>query len=209
MRQSHKLWSFKDALKVPFVEDGMAVGLYGGSFNPPHEGHVHVAETAMKRLALKRLWWMVSPGNPLKDHSGLPELEDRIALSHKLIDNPRIDVTGLEKTLNTRYSADLVLYLRARYPAVRFIWVMGADNLTHFHKWERWEDIVQSMPIAIVDRPGHTLAARSSRMARKFAEYRVEESDAGNLKSLSAPAWTFLHAPRSHQSSTALRANSV
>lgn len=184
----------------------MAIGLFGGSFNPPHQGHVHVVTTALKRLQLDRVWWMVSPGNPLKDHSKLGDLKSRFELSFGMVKNPRVDVTGLEKTLGTKYSADLVDYLTTRYPSVRFIWIMGADNLTHFHKWERWEEIVAKIPVAVIDRPGDTLSTRSSRMARKYMHMRVDETDASCLKNVKAPAWTFLHAPRSHLSSTKLRA---
>lgn len=201
--------AYADALKVPHVEDGMAVGLFGGSFNPPHEGHRHVALTALKRLHLDRLWWLVSPGNPLKENSGLPPLKDRLALSRAMIDHPRVDVTGCERTLATRYSADLVRHLVTRYSSVRFVWVMGADNLTHFHRWERWEDIAASIPIAVIDRPGDTLATRSSRAARKLFHARIDEGDAKLLSALKPPVWTFLHAPRSHLSSTQLRSDGM
>ena len=194
-----------DDLKIPHVENGMSVGLFGGSFNPPHDGHVHVVETAMKRLQLDRVWWMVSPGNPLKNNDDLPPLSERIEASRSLIDHPRVDVSGLEASLSVIYSADLVRELIDRFPTVRFVWLMGADNLTSFHHWERWEEIVGNLPIAVIDRPGDTLASRASMVARKFAEARLDERDAPLLKNLRAPAWTFIHAPRSPLSSTCLR----
>ena len=194
-----------DDLKIPHVENGMSVGLFGGSFNPPHEGHVHVVETAMKRLQLDRVWWMVSPGNPLKNNDDLPSLSKRIEASRTLVDHPRVDVSGLEASLSVNYSADLVRELIDRFPTVRFVWLMGADNLTNFHHWERWEEIVENLPIAVIDRPGDTLASRASMVARKFAEARLDERDAALLKNLRAPAWTFIHAPRSPLSSTQLR----
>jgi len=197
--------ALRDALKIPHVEDGMAVGLFGGSFNPPHDGHRHVALTALQRLQLDRLWWLVSPGNPLKQNDGLPSLGERISRSRSLMQHPRIDVTGCEAILKTKYSADLVSHLVRRYPAVRFVWIMGADNLTNFHRWERWQDIARSVPICIVDRPGDTLATRSSQAAKKFMYARVDESDARLLKYRGAPAWTFIHGPKMALSSTVLR----
>lgn len=197
--------AYRDALKVPYMEDGMSIGLFGGTFNPPHNGHCHVAETALNRLQLDRLWWLVSPGNPLKQNSNLPPLAGRIAMSRALIRHPRVDVTGCEMTLNTHYSADLVCHLVDRYPAIRFVWVMGADNLTNFHLWDRWEQIAARIPICIIDRPGDTLATRSSRLARRFLSARLDEADAKLLKTRMAPAWTFIHAPRLSLSSTELR----
>lgn len=194
-----------DDLKIPHVENGMSVGLFGGSFNPPHQGHLHVVETAMQRLQLDRVWWMVSPGNPLKNNDDLPPLSERIEASRTLVGHPRVDVSGLEASLSVIYTADLVRELINRFPTVRFVWLMGADNLTNFHHWERWEEIVGNLPIAVIDRPGDTLASRASMVARKFAEARLDERDAGLLKNLRAPAWTFIHAPRSPLSSTQLR----
>lgn len=194
-----------DALKIPYAESGMSVGLFGGSFNPPHDGHRHVARTALDRLQLDRLWWLVSPGNPLKRNDGLPPLCERIARSRALIRHPRVDVTGCEAVLKTRYSADLIRHLARRYPAVRFVWIMGADNLTNFHRWDRWEEIASSVPICIIDRPGDTLATRSSFAAKKLAPARIDETDAKLLKNCRAPAWTFIHAPKMALSSTALR----
>lgn len=198
--------AYADAIKVPHVEDGMAIGLFGGSFNPPHEGHCHVVRTALKRLQLDRLWWLVSPGNPLKKNNNLPSLEERIFQSRALINHPRVDVTGCEVSVKSRYSADLVRYLKCRYPTVRFVWILGADNLANFHLWQRWEEIAANVAICIIDRPGDTLASRSSVAARRLVNARLDEADAKLLKSAHAPAWTFIHAPRSPISSTQLRA---
>ena len=199
------LAAYEAALKIPHLEDGMSIGLFGGSFNPPHEGHRHVVLTALQRLQLDRVWWMVSPGNPLKQNDGLPSLNERLGYSHDMMVHPRVDVTGCEATLKTKYSADLICHLVKRYPSVRFIWIMGADNLTHFHHWDRWEDIVAAVPICVIDRPGDTLATRSSKTAKKFAHVRIDESDAKLLKNYKAPAWTFIHAPKMALSSTVLR----
>ncbi len=193
-------------LRMPHVERGMTVGLFGGSFNPPHEGHLLVAEIAMRRLALDNLWWMVTPGNPLKSRSELASLSDRIAASEDLIDDPRIKVTAFEQNLETRFTADTVAHVAVRNPGVRFVWIMGADSLKTFHLWQNWRQIVSTFPIAIIDRPGATLSFLSSTMARAYDHARIDEEEAASLAMRSAPAWTFLHDRRSSVSSTQLRA---
>lgn len=182
------------------------IGLMGGSFNPPHAGHLLVAHTALRRLDLDQVWWLVTPGNPLKNNSGLPPLAERMAAARALVDDRRIVVTGLEAEIGTRFTWDTLRWLKERAPAARFVWVMGADNLPNFHRWQRWTEIVRMMPIAVVDRPGATLRAGHSRVAARFAGDRIDESDARVLPELRAPAWVFLHGPRSPLSSTALRA---
>lgn len=184
----------------------MAVGLFGGSFNPPHEGHLLVAEIALRRLGLDQLWWMVTPGNPLKSRSGLASLDDRLAMSEKLIDDPRIKITAFEKTLGGSYTADTLAFVKAKNPLVHFVWVMGADSLKTFHLWQKWQTIASTFPIAVIDRPGATLSFLSSKMARTFDYARVDEDDAATLWKRRAPAWTFVHGPRSALSSTAIRA---
>jgi nicotinate-nucleotide adenylyltransferase len=191
-------------LRMPHVEPGMAVGLFGGSFNPPHEAHALIAETALKRLRLDRLWWIVTPGNPLKQDAGAT-LSRRIEQSLAFARHPRIDVTAFEASYNVRYTADAVALGRARNPGVFFVWVMGADNLRQFHQWQRWRDIVETVPIAVLDRPGASMAAMNAVMARTYAGFRVDETDAANLARMRPPAWTFIHGPRSAQSSTRLR----
>lgn len=193
-------------LRMPHVEPGMTVGLFGGSFNPPHDGHVLVADIALRRLRLDQLWWMVTPGNPLKSRRELAPLSDRIALSEAITESPRIKVTAFEHTLGQSYTARTLEKIRARNPAIHFVWVMGADNLKTFDRWQRWQEIARSVPIAVVDRPGATLAYLSSKMAQTFDYARVDEEDAALLARRPAPAWTFLHGPRSPLSSTALRA---
>ncbi len=183
----------------------MTIGLFGGSFNPPHEGHVLVTELAMRRLGLDQLWWMVTPGNPLKEHNNLAPLGARIAASEALISDRRIKVTAFEKSMGQSYTAETLRRIRARKHDCRFVWVMGADNLASFHHWQRWEEIAKTFPIAVVDRPGSTLAYLSSKMAKTFDYARVDEDHARSLPFRRAPAWTFLHGPRSSLSSTALR----
>jgi len=133
------------------------VGIMGGTFNPPHAGHQLVSSTTLKRLQLDQLWWVVTPGNPLKSNGGLPSLESRMEACRALVSDPRMTVTGFEAELQTPYTAATLAFLRKRYPAVHFVWVMGADNLAGFHRWQHWRDIMETMPIAVVDRPGWRL----------------------------------------------------
>ena len=193
-------------LRMPHTERGMVVGLFGGSFNPPHRGHALVAEIAIRRLGLDRLWWMVTPGNPLKSRNGLAPLAERIALSEAVARNPRIQVTAFEQALASNYTATTLAWVKARNPQVHFIWIMGADSLNGFDKWQKWQQIARTFPIAVIDRPGSTLAYLSAKMVKTFAYARVDEDDARNLWKRPAPAWTFIHGPRSTLSSTELRA---
>ena len=195
----------KDAMCLPHVEDGQSIGLFGGSFNPPHQGHLHVSKTALIRAQLDQVWWLVSPGNPLKDHSELSSLSDRVRMSRKLIDHPRIKVSAIEAKYNETYTEKtLSLILRMR-PKVNFVWLMGADNLAGFHRWQNWQKIASMVPIMVIDRPGSTLSFRSARAAISLARYRIDETDAELLPGIKPPAWTFVHAPRSPLSSTEIR----
>lgn len=193
-------------LKMPHVENGMTVGLFGGSFNPPHDGHVLVADIALRRLGLEQLWWMVTPGNPLKSRNHLAPLAERIALSEKITHDPRIKVTAFEQSLGQSYTARTLEKIRERNRAIHFVWIMGADNLKNFHLWQDWQKIACTFPIAVIDRPGDTLSYLSSKMAKTFGYARVDEAHAASLAWRKAPAWTFIHGPRSPLSSTALRA---
>jgi nicotinate-nucleotide adenylyltransferase len=193
-------------LKIPPALPGMTIGLLGGSFNPPHAGHAHVAETALERLGLDRMWVMVTPGNPLKERQGLPSMARRIAATRALMRDPRIVVTGFEKTLGSAYSWMTVRRLARSYPRVRFVWIMGADNLLQFDRWRDWDQIARTTSIAVVDRPGATFRAMGAKAAQRFAAARVAERDAPLLADRRPPAFVFLHGPRIAQSSTALRA---
>ncbi len=190
---------------MPHVEKGMQVGLFGGSFNPPHAGHALVAEIALRRLALDQLWWIVTPGNPLKSKGELAPLAERIRLSEALVEDPRVKVTAFEARHHVRYTADTLALVKARNTGVDFVWIMGADNLRDFHRWQRWRRIVMTMPIAVIDRPGATLSFLSSAVAKTFGHARVDEADAPLLARMRPPAWTFIHGPRSSLSSSALR----
>lgn len=192
-------------VRTPLVAAGQRVGIMGGSFNPAHEGHRIVAETAVKRLGLDQLWWLVTPGNPLKENSGLPPQAGRMAGAAAFAKGPRMKITGFEVELGTPYTEATLAYLIRRYPEVHFVWVMGADNLASFDRWQKWQRIFQTVPIAVVDRPSYRLKALAGLAAQRFAHARVDESDAGLLPRLKAPAWVFLTSRLSPVSSTALR----
>lgn len=191
--------------RPPYAAPGQVIGLLGGSFNPPHIAHRMISETALKRLGLDKVWWIVSPGNPLKRRSDAAPLAERLALCRDMAKNPHIIVTDFEADLATPYTASTLAFLKTRTPLVRYIWIMGADNLASFHRWERWREIFTTVPIVVVDRPGWRLKALASKAARAFASSRVSETDAATLALRPPPAWTFLTGPLSHVSSTALR----
>lgn len=192
-------------LVMPPHAEGMRIGLFGGSFNPPHDAHRLVALTALRRLGLDAVWWLVSPGNPLKAGRGLAPLDERIAAARKLAGHPRIHVTGVEAALGTRFTFDTIAELKARCRGVRFVWIMGADNLAQFHLWQNWRGIAGLLPIAVVDRPGASLKAAAGVAAQTLSRYRLSEADGRLLADARPPAWVFLHGIKSPLSSTALR----
>ena len=192
--------------RLPPHAPGMRIGLFGGTFNPPHAGHMLVAEIALRRLKLDRLWLLVTPGNPLKNTNGLPPLAQRIAAARALVRDPRIVVTGLEAEIGTRYTYDTVAWLTQRAPSLQFVWVMGADNLKQFSRWQRWADIARLAPIAVIDRPGSSLASLNAKAAQRFSRRRLREEDAASLALRRPPAFVFLHDRRIDLSSTELRA---
>ena len=198
----------RDTLKIPAAGDGQRIGLFGGSFNPPHEGHLHLCDLAFKRLELDQIWWMVTPGNPLKNVSGLPPLNERIEHCLEIVCDPRIRVTGFEARYNVRFTADTVRLVKKLRPRQKFVWLMGADNLAGFHNWQDWRGIASNVPIAVIDRPGSTLAYMSARASLVMSRYRVDEEDASLIANMKPPAWTFLHGPRNMLSSTVLRSRS-
>jgi nicotinate-nucleotide adenylyltransferase len=194
------------ALRLGFaLSAGMRVGLYGGSFNPAHEGHAHVARVALRRLGLDRIIWLVSPGNPLKGPRGADGLERRLAEAAAKARGPRMIVSDVEGRLGARYTLDTVRLLKARFPTVRFVWIIGADNLASFHAWRGWTQILHELPVAIVSRRQGAVESRFSPMARRFAGSRLAPSAARGLAAAAPPAWIYLTAPLNPASSTALR----
>ena len=192
-------------LRLPHAEPGMAIGLFGGSFNPAHEGHLLVAQTALKRLALDRVWWIVTPGNPLKAGRDSAPLAERIAGCEALARDPRMVVTAFEAAHGFRYTADTLAWVKARNRGVDFVWMMGADSLRDFHRWQRWGRIAATFPIAVFDRPGATLSFLSSQAAQALRWAMVDEEDAALLARMRPPAWSFVRGPRSSLSSTEIR----
>ncbi len=187
----------------PIATKGMVIGLLGGSFDPAHEGHVHISREALKRMGLDRVWWLVSPGNPLKPRQPAP-MADRLARARAVMADPRVVISDLEARLGTRATADTLDALKALYPGVHFVWLMGADNLVQFHRWNRWRDILRAVPVGVLARPGSGVAARSSVAARAFRVHRVARGEA--LRGRKAPAWCFVNIPLVDASSSAIRA---
>jgi nicotinate-nucleotide adenylyltransferase len=185
----------------------MRIGLFGGSFNPVHAGHQLVVLEAMRRLALDSVWVLVTPGNPLKDKRELAPLEQRVEAARAVFTHPRIRVTGFEAAHGFTYSWQTLQFLTQSLPDRHFVWIMGADNLAGFHRWERWRDIAAMVPMAIYVRPGSTRLAPLSRAGATLAPWRIREEDAQMLPLLQAPAWVYLHGQQSSLSSSAIRAN--
>ncbi len=188
----------------PIATPGQRIGLLGGSFDPPHEGHAHITLWALRTFGLDRVWWLVSPGNPLKSDGPAP-LARRLAACRRLNRHPRVAVTDVERQLGTRYTADTLAKLSRRYPGVRFVWLMGSDNLAGFHRWERWEWIMEHYPIGVLARPGQQVRAGLSPAARRYARWRLPQYAAKILPEGPAPRWTLLVGPMSPASSTAIR----
>jgi nicotinate-nucleotide adenylyltransferase len=192
--------------ELPPSGAGMRIGLFGGSFNPIHEGHRLVIEETMRRLGLDAVWVLVTPGNPLKNHNDLAPLADRVLAARALLDNPRVRVTGFEAAQGFTYSWQTIRYLTGAMPDRRFVWIMGADNLVDFNRWERWRDIAAMVPLAIYVRPGSSRRAPVSMAATALARWRIDEEDAPILAGLAPPAWVYLHGRQSPLSSSAIRA---
>ncbi|MFN9848718.1 MAG: nicotinate-nucleotide adenylyltransferase [Alphaproteobacteria bacterium] len=195
------------ALRLGFdLERGMTVGLYGGSFNPAHNGHAHVAETAKRRLRLDRVIWLVSPQNPLKSRHETADLADRLAGARALAQGYGMVVAAVETQLGSNYTIDTIRGLKARFPGVKFVWIMGADSLASFHRWKGWTQIMHEVPILVVSRPWISLKSRFSPAAVRFARFRKSPQSGPRLAYAKTPAWTFLFGRFHFQSSTALRA---
>ncbi|WP_273756077.1 nicotinate-nucleotide adenylyltransferase [Bartonella sp. MM73XJBT] len=190
---------------MPHVERSNVVGLFGGSFNPPHEGHLLVAKIAIRRLHLDQLWWMVTPQNPLKDRTHLLSLEERMQLCVQLVDHPKIRVTGFEQTIGSKVSVDTISHILTHYRGVRFVWIIGADSFATIHHWYRWHDIISMLPLAVIDRPFVHMSALSSPVAHIYRSFRLDERESRRLPFMKPPVWSYLHGPLSFESSTNLR----
>ncbi len=192
--------------EIPPSARGMRIGLFGGSFNPVHAGHRLVMQQMLVRLRLDALWVLVTPGNPLKNHAELAPLRDRVEAAREVLAHPRVRVTGFEAALGFAYSWQTVRFLSRTLPDRHFVWIMGADNLAQFHRWERWTEIAATMPIAVYVRPGADRVAPASRAALALQPFRIPESQAGTLALRPPPAWVYLHGKQSTLSSSQLRA---
>lgn len=189
---------------MPVALAGMRVGLLGGSFDPPHSGHVHITTEALSRFALDRVWWLVSPGNPLKPEPPAP-LSRRLDAARGVMQHPRVAVTALEHRLGTRFTAETLHALMAFYPGVRFVWLMGADNLAGFHRWQNWREIIENVPVGVLARPGTRMQARTSPAALAYKHAQLRLPQASRLGWHAAPAWCLVNVPMVDHSSTSLR----
>ncbi|WP_296371254.1 nicotinate-nucleotide adenylyltransferase [Yoonia sp.] len=191
--------------RFPVAKAGQVIGLLGGSFDPPHRGHVHITKEALKRFGLDHVWWLVSPGNPLKRNGPAP-LADRMQAARVLMDHPRVTITDIEAQLGTRYTAQTLVALRRRFPGVRFVWLMGADNLAQFHRWQDWRWIMDNVPVGVIARPGDRISARLSKTAKVYQSARLPGRASHILGQVRPPGWCFVNLPMSGQSSSAIRA---
>ena len=181
------------------------IGLLGGSFNPAHEGHVHVARQAMTHAGLHQLWLMVSPGNPLKPSNGMAPFAARLASAQRFADGRHVIATDIESRLHTRFTADSMRALRRRFPCARFVWLMGADNLSQLPRWSNWTRIMRAMPMLVLPRPGFTRRALAGRAASRYRKYRLCARAGLCLPQTAAPSWILLPVKENPLSATALR----
>ena len=195
------------ALILPGPYKGLRIGLFGGTFNPAHSGHRHLALMAMQHLRLDWVWWLPAAGNPLKEEKSV--FEARMASARRMADHPRMRVSDLEVQLGTRYSHDTLKALLPRVRGGEFVWLMGADNLRNFHKWGHWDEIARMIPIAVIARPGDARYARLSKFAKRFNDVRLPSHEAGALTTFRPPVWVYLPTPLDPASSTRLRARAL
>lgn len=191
--------------QMPLAFPGQVVGLLGGSFDPAHEGHVHITREALHRFGLDRVWWLLSPGNPLKSR-GPADMAQRLARARDVMRHPRVTVTDIEARIGTRYTAQTLRMLQRLYPGTRFVWLMGADNLAQFDRWQDWQDILHRVPVGVLARPGQRISARASKAARIYRAARISADASGLLGTASPPAWCFVNVPLRDVSSSRIRA---
>ncbi len=190
---------------LPYARPGQKIGLLGGSFDPAHSGHVHVTREALKRFGLDRVWWLVSPGNPLKKNGPAP-MAERLARARRVMQHPQVSVTGIEARLGTRYTAKTLAHLQKLYPGTKFVWLMGADNLADFHRWQDWQEIMHRVPVGVIARPGERVAARTSKTAQTFKAQKLRGREARLLVQAEPPRWCLINVPMIAASSSAIRA---
>jgi len=180
------------------------IGLFGGSFDPAHAGHVALTTHALRRFGLDQVWWLVTPGNPLKSHGPAP-MAERMAQARAIMQHPRVRVTDIEAQLGTTYTAETIAALQDRFVHTRFVWLMGADNLAQFDQWKDWRQIMETTPIGIIARPDARLSPLSSRAARIYRNARVPSKQSQQLGQRAGPAWCYVNMPLMPISSRALR----
>ena len=187
------------------VYQGQRIGLFGGSFNPAHEGHLAVSNAAMNRLDLDWVWWLISPQNPLKNPSETSDFRQRMKIAQRFTHHPRLKVTGLEHSLATRTTLQTLKVMAPLLKRARFVWIMGADSFSQLHLWNNWQEIPQILPLAVFDRPGWTKKALASPAAFKLRAHRLPFAQASRLAGSRCPAWSFISMPQRHENSTLLR----
>jgi len=187
------------------VTAGQRIGLLGGSFNPAHEGHLHISDLAHKKLKLDWVWWLVSPQNPLKPECGMAPLQERLSHAQQVARGHAIRVTDIEKTLETRFTVDTLGALKKCFPDVNFVWLMGADNLIQIDRWTRWQQVFKTTPVAVFARPDYSNDAENAKASRHFANFRLDSDRAEDLAEISPPAWVFLKTPENSVSATEIR----
>lgn len=186
---------------------GLKIGLLGGSFNPAHEGHLHITLLALKHLRVDEVWWMVSPQNPLKSTADMAAFEDRLESAREMARHPNIRVTDIEARLGTTYTAKTLDALTFAFPRTRFVWLMGADNLAQISSWYRWRHIFDRVPVAVFDRAPYSFKALAGKAAHSFARDRRDAREGPALANEETPAWIFFHTRLHPGSATQIRAS--
>ena len=187
--------------------DHKKIGLLGGSFNPAHDGHLEISQIALDVLRLDQVWWMVSPGNPLKDKNDMAPFCERFSSAENIAKDPNIIVTDIESEMDTQFTIDTLKGLKTKFPKTSFIWLMGADNLAQFDQWKDWKEIANTVPFAIFNRPSYSSANETSVAATELKDYRIESSEAHTLYNLKPPAWVYYQKTDNPLSSTEIRRN--
>lgn len=191
-------------LALPCLAPNIRIGLLGGSFDPPHDGHIHITRWAIKKLALDQVWWLVSTRNPLKARQPATVAE-RVQAARRLTKNLKVTVSRLEAEIESRHTSETLGFLRQRFPAARFVWLMGSDNLATLDEWRNWRGIFGSVPICVFARPASRAAVMNSKAARSFADRRIRAVQSRALAEMEPPAWMYLTVPLNSAASTAIR----